>query len=121
MIGSQYIVAGVAIVFVSLGVYAWDADRALDRCVLSRVNDALEAEKKARETKAKQEEATRAITVEYDAQVARLRDMVEDRDAAINRAKGTACATPDLDALIDGLRWKPAASSSGSTSKPASK
>lgn len=121
MIDPRLIGVGVAVAaFAALGIYAWDADRALAKCQKAAVESALEAEKKVRELAERDAEKTRELAQKFDEQTNILRVEAQSREDAIRMAKGAECPTPDLDAYLDSVRKRSAASSSSAASKPAS-
>lgn len=115
------IMAAVGLAFIALGLYAWDADRALAKCEKAAIESALAAEVKVRELAEQDRIKTRELVDKFDAQTNTLRVEAQSREDAIRSAKTTVCITPDLDAYLDGVRKRSAASNSGATSGPASK
>lgn len=110
------ILGAVALAFISLGIYAWDADRALAKCQHAAIESALAAEKEARRLKEEDQANTRKLIEKFDEQTNTLRVEAQSREDAIRMAKATECSTPDLDAYLDSLRKRSATPNSGAAS-----
>jgi hypothetical protein len=115
------ILGAVVLAFIGLGIYAWDADRALAKCQKAAIESALAAEVKVRELKEQDAAKTRELVEKFDAQATTLRVEAQSREDAIRSAKTTVCETPDLDAYLDGVRKRSATSSSSAKSGPTGK
>lgn len=122
MINPRVIVIGVvAVAFVGLGAYAWDADNALSKCKLAREDDRNKALQEAQIRKSLDEEVTKALIAKHDEEVAALQQEVQNREDAIRNAAVPTCDTPALDAFLRGVRDRQIRASGGDTNKPASK
>lgn len=110
------ILGAIALAFISLGIYAWDADRALAKCQRAAIESALAAEKKVRELAEEDKANTRKLIEKFDEQTNTLRVEAQSREDAIRMAKATECPTPDLDAYLDSLRKRSATPNSGAAS-----
>lgn len=96
--------AAIALAFLGLGVYAWDADRALAKCTLARVEDARKALEEAARLKQEDEKAVAALREKHDQEKVELRNEAQSREDKILKSRVTVNGCPAIDSYINSVR-----------------